>query len=283
MKNDFYGDVWYLLKYNIWWTIALMGFCGGLWYYHGGFPAPEIAMSWEWMLLVPLGIASSMYSFGSLHNASHGNYSSRWLNKLMGEIMGFHQIWGYEGWKWLHIFHHRHTDTPQDPHAPKKGDKFLGYCRAYIKASIEYLIIVRMDILTKRGYEGWKAVMAKQSFSWSIRFSMAFRLLAIWMVSPSFFVWFLIPSQISQILITSYINYYGHQYLGDDERSTAMDLHGALLSDTFNFLGHNSCYHGSHHSNPNVFDPKTVHDAKKAEALAKAQASNQSEPTRMAS
>src|SRR5690242_18282080 len=57
-----------------------------------------------WQLgLVPLGVYVGGISAVFIHNAAHGSFTPHWLNAACGELAGVHQLWGYMGWKLIHL------------------------------------------------------------------------------------------------------------------------------------------------------------------------------------
>src|SRR6266487_589177 len=53
--------------------------------------------------LIPLGVYLGLLSAMLMHNAAHGNIRPAWLNRLLGEICGVHQLPGFPGWHITHL------------------------------------------------------------------------------------------------------------------------------------------------------------------------------------
>src|ERR1700685_557920 len=75
--------------------------------------------AWCNLALIPLGFYAGGISAVFIHNATHGSFPSRPLNWLAGQAAGLHQLWGFTGWKLIHLVHHQYSDDGEhDTHPP---------------------------------------------------------------------------------------------------------------------------------------------------------------------
>ena len=164
-RGDFYGDPFHLLWYHSYTFAVTLAGSIGLYLVGGGFPT----FNWEWYYLyfLPLGLALGPFTFALVHNASHNTIVNKHISRLVGEIMGVMHFWGFEGWKWLHIYHHRYSDDlEKDPHTPGKKT-FWQFCVVYIQASINYVTDRRCDMMGKQGFTDKQIRFYRKIFSFS--------------------------------------------------------------------------------------------------------------------
>lgn len=77
--------------------------------------------AWNIFTIIPALLL--MFPFTSwIHSPAHGSLNPRWLNRPVGELMGFIQLTGFPDWHILHVFHHQFPDHPElDPHPPMQN------------------------------------------------------------------------------------------------------------------------------------------------------------------
>lgn len=219
---------------------------------------PEFLWTFEpqlWhALLIPLGIYVGGISAVFIHNATHGSFKGKLLNEFCGTLAGIHQLWGYMGWKFIHLMHHHYSDNIEmDPHPPK-GKSFAAFTRdMFIKSSAK---------VSERYREHWGMTRRTRILHHSllvIFISMAICHLAFWylLLGPVGFVFFYIPSYIYNHFIFSHINYYAHPE-NEAGNTEAANLNHNWYYKLSNMLFCGIYFHGNHHRKPLLFNPRKM-------------------------
>lgn len=211
------------------------------------------------LALIPLGIYLGGLSAVFMHNASHNSFPNRWLNEACGHISGSHQLWGFMGWKLIHLIHHHYSDTvDMDPHAPADMS-FWQFARVmFVKSSQK---------ISERYREHWgntRQTLILQRATMALFLGLAAANLTLWflLLGPAAFVFFYIPSYIANHLLYVDINYTAHPK--DEAGATAAaNLDNTLYYKVANFCWHGIYYHGNHHRKPLLFNPKYMVIAKR--------------------
>jgi fatty acid desaturase len=218
-------------------------------------PPEFYAFSFQWwhLALIPLGIYIGGLSAVFIHNASHNSFPNKWLNDACGHLSGSHQLWGFTGWKLIHLVHHHYSDNvDMDPHAP--GDKtFWQFARGMFlhssaKITQRYREQFGAGLKTKLLH---KAVLIV--FLGLVALNLTFWFL---LLGPAAFVWFYIPSYIANHLLFVDINYTAHPKDPITGESKAANLDHNWYYKTANFLWCGIYYHANHHRKPLLFNPK---------------------------
>lgn len=205
-------------------------------------------------LLVPLGIYMGGLSAVFIHNATHDSFRPRWLNAVCGELAGVHQLWGFLGWKLIHLVHHHYSDDEaMDPHPPKDLSYWqftrIMFLHSSAKISERYREHWGMTPRTLRLQKSIGAVLAALA---------AFNLL-FWflLLGPAGFVWFYLPSYVTNHLLFSHINYYAHPK-EEDGATAPGNLNGNLYYKLANAFWFGIYFHGNHHRRPQLFNPRKM-------------------------
>ena len=207
--------------------------------------------AWHW-LLVPLAIYLGGLSAVWMHNASHGSFKNRFVNRLCGEIAGIHQLWGFTGWKLIHLLHHMYSDRVEHDTHPPKGYTFWQFTRQ--------MFVYSSACITKRYREHWgdtPSTLRLQRAGLAMFAAMALANLAFWylLLGPVGFVFFYVPSLVANHLLYAHINYRAHP-ANESGETAPVNLDHALYYKLANAMWHGIYYHGNHHRKPMLFNPK---------------------------
>lgn len=210
---------------------------------------------------IALLIAGSLYfaflSAMLMHNAAHGNIRPRWLNRVVGELCGFHQLGGFPGWAIVHLVHHRFPDHPEkDPHPPGQMT-FLEYMRTMFDALIRAICSLYE--------EHWGAKSLHYRRIWKLTGISAFlvrflRVLILFaLIGPDGFAYFFAPSYFFITLIYWHFNYATHR--PGAEGMEIRDIHRGPYYRITNALFAGIYYHRTHHQRPYLFNPARAQSA----------------------
>lgn len=251
LMKRFYQDRYLHIRSFSFHTLVALALCAALYSWH----SPEFyEFSFQpWHLaLIPLGLYFGGLSAVWMHNASHGSFKSRFINELCGYVSGIHQLWGYMGWKLIHLVHHHYSDVPDmDPHAPGNMS-FWQFARVmFIKSSAR---------ISERYREHWgntAQTRLLQSIVLVIFGAMAAANLMVCylLLGPAGFVFFYIPSMISNHLLYVDINFSAHP---KDEagQTAAANFNDTLYHKLANLMWFGIYFHGNHHRKPHLFNPR---------------------------
>ncbi len=211
------------------------------------------APHWWHLALVPLGIYVGGLSAVFIHNASHGSFPYAWMDRLFGQIAGMHQLWGFFGWKFIHMLHHQYSDRDGlDPHPPK-GKTFWQFTRdMFLKSSFQ---------VTKRYREHWGMSRRTQLLRMGVYMSflsMVAAHLVFWylLLGPVGFVFFFVPSYVANHLLFADINYRAHPADPDTGDTRPANMNDDLYYKIANALWFGIYFHGNHHRRPTLFNPR---------------------------
>lgn len=206
---------------------------------------------WHLLLIIPALYVAGM-SAVFIHNATHNSFPNKLLNDICGEIAGIHQLWGFLGWKLIHLIHHNYSDKGDlDPHPPK-GMTFLNFTKLmFLKSSFQ---------ITKRYREHWGEGLRTRILRAGVYVTflgMAASNLLFWylLLGPEGFVFFYVPSFIANHLFFAHINYYAHPVNEETGETAPANMVGHWYYTLCNKLFHGIYYHGNHHRKPNLFNP----------------------------
>jgi len=225
-------------------------------FYHWHFAA------WQW-LLIPLGIYAGGISAVFIHNATHGSFPLRWLNAACGYIAGMHQLWGFTGWKLIHLMHHHYSDdVDMDPHPPKNLN---------FRQFAQSMFLYSSRKITERYREHWGVSPRTHLLHHSlliIFLSMTACNLLFWyaLLGPAGFVFFYVPSYVVNHLLFAHINYYAHPKDSTTGASQPGNLDHNRYYKLANALWFGIYYHGNHHRKPLLFNPKHMAEPRRDDA-----------------
>lgn len=215
---------------------------------------------WQ-LLLAPLGFWVGGMSVIFIHNATHDSFSTRWLNRFCGHLSGMHQLWGFTGWKLIHVFHHLYTDNADlDIHSPK-GMTFGQYVRK--------MIYFPSQIISKKYYEHWGNTPKSHTIR-KISFVLFLILLlcnlTFWylLLGPSGMLFFYLPSYIGAYFLFAHLNYYGHPVDNQTGETHPVNLDHGPYYWLANRCWVGIYFHLNHHKKPALFNPRHMPEAEAA-------------------
>lgn len=205
-----------------------------------------------YLLLMPLGFWVGGMSVIFIHNATHDSFPGKWLNRFCGHLSGMHQLWGFTGWKLIHVFHHMYTDNADlDIHSPK-GMTFGQYVRK--------MIYFPSQIISRKYYEHWgntpKSHMIRK-FSFLLFVILLLSNLTFWylLLGPAGMIFFYIPSYVGAYFLFAHLNYYGHPVDANTGETHPVNLDHGLYFRLANRCWVGIYYHLNHHKKPALFNP----------------------------
>lgn len=209
--------------------------------------------AWWYLILVPLGIYVGGISAVFIHNATHGSFPFKPLNWLAGQLAGMHQLWGFMGWKLIHLVHHQYSDHPDFDTHPPKGLTFGQFCRT--------MFIYSSQKITERYREHWGISARTKWLHRSLLFvflGMAVANLLFWylLMGPAGFWFFYVLSYAANHMLFCHINYYAHPKGAATGETRPGNLDHNLYYRLANALWFGIYYHGNHHRKPLLFNPK---------------------------
>lgn len=215
----------------------------------------EFAPQWWHALLIPLGIYAGGISAVWIHNATHGSFANPRINALCGYIAGIHQLWGFMGWKLIHLLHHMYSDDVAHDTHPPKGLTFWQFGRQ--------MFVYSSACVSKRYREHWGSTPATrflQRANLVVFFAMAAANLVFWylLLGPIGFVFFYVPSYVANHLLFIDINYTAHPADPVTGHTSAANLNHNLYYKIANALWFGIYFHGNHHRKPLLFNPRTM-------------------------
>ena len=206
---------------------------------------------WQWAL-VPLGIYWGGVSAVFINNATHGSFRPRWLNWWAGNLAGLHQLWGFTGWKLIHLIHHHYSDdVNHDPHPPK-NHTFWQFARIMFVYSSQ-----KISERYREHFGDTPKTRRVQSVGVKILMAMMAMNLLFWflLLGPAGFVFFYIPSYVANHLLFVDINYTAHPK-DESGNTSAANLNDTLYYKLANLMWFGIYFHGNHHRKPLLFNPR---------------------------
>lgn len=178
----------------------------------------------------------------AIHNCVHCTlFRSRFLNKLVGNILSSMQLMHFEGWKVAHMQHHKYANSELDPHRvdrPLFSYIFSHYFRI-ARAVWEpgrFFAAIAPPLLVAGGIIVWQASLGylARGVAWVL-------------------LYWLAPLVVSHVLV-AHFNYITHAGLpagfGRDTRSFSAGLWRFVNLASFNFY-----LHAEHHLRPSQAIP----------------------------
>ncbi len=184
-----------------------------------------------------------------IHNATHGNFP-RWVNRIVGEVLGFIVFVRYASWQIVHLRHHANSDDPRrDPHPT-----YPSYVRSFFRSIVtverqlqDSYCEIWGETPENRAYEAFRA---KVSYGTNIVLSLAWYLF----LGPVAFFAFWLPCNLLAAAFVAHFNWATHNgERGVDFRPVNLD-HGYYWLGNRLFTG--IYFHANHHSRPHLFNPR---------------------------
>jgi len=224
--------------------------------------------AWWELALVPPGVYAGGISAVFIHNATHGSFPSRASNWLGGQLAGLHQLWGFMGWKLIHLVHHHYSDDAEhDPHPPKN---------LTFRQFTQIMFLYSSKKITERYRAHWGVSPRTKWLHRTLLFvflGLAACNLLFWylLLGPAGFLFFYVPSYVANHLLFAHINYYAHPKDPQTGVTRPGNLDHNLYYRMANALWFGIYYHGNHHRKPLLFNPKKMpareHKSETAEVM----------------
>jgi fatty acid desaturase len=215
------------------------------------------------LLLLPLAVVIGLQSAWLMHNAAHESIKPAWLNRLIGELTGLHQLSGYPGWAVFHIIHHQNSDDPvKDPHPPVHLTfrEYFGQMGPLMGrvAHNAYFELWGENDHTRRL---WRMMVW---CSLICRYMRAAFLLIL--LGPTIFVLCFIVSKVINYSWYVHFNYATHRPNAEGDIEI-LNLNHNLYYNIMNATMAGAYFHKNHHRKASLFDPRTLEPEQAAKSL----------------
>ncbi len=204
------------------------------------------------LLVIPAVLMGWLVS-SFLHNTSHDNIKSRFINLVIGEFCGAWVMYGFRNFILVHILHHKYTDDRFDPVNPSGMTFFV-----FVTAPMRYMIKRTKAYLDDnfKDEKNYRTIMKGHDILFHLNLVLR---VAFWftLFGPKLFLLFYVPSVVSNIGILAHINYVCHQD-HEDGSVEIFNLNHNLYYKIANFVTLGGYYHKNHHLNQKLFDPRVL-------------------------
>ncbi len=203
-------------------------------------------------LAVVVAIPFGWFVASLVHNAGHTNFPVR-FNRAIGEFAGAYLGYGFTSFVLIHTLHHSHTDRQHDPVSPR-GLTFWQYLISPLRHPTR---IARAYLQSVHGgSSGYGTVRLGEFIAFNTNVLLRVAMWAL-LFGPELFLFFYIPSIISDVAILAHINYACHRDR-DDGSVEIVNLTGNLYYDVANAVTMGGYFHKNHHLQPKLIDPRAV-------------------------
>lgn len=208
-------------------------------------------LSYKGLLLLPLGLIIGVQIPAIMHNCVHGNFKQKWMNRVVGELAGIYILLGMAAFEINHRMHHVHSDTDLDPHNPE-GKPFFSFFFANNFGGTEPVLRKFLQFHGDTGKNRliFKAIVFFHFINVPLRI-----LFWLFLLGPSLFLTFFLPSYLFHMFVFAHINYYTHETF-DGGPAEVYNLNSNLYYRFVNFFGSGVYFHKNHHINPNHYNPQ---------------------------
>jgi len=251
--SQFRKDKYFFLKYFIFqfsYSLAL----AALGYYIYDF-SQSYSFSLEHLLLIPVAFVFGMQLPVWFHNSCHLNFKKMWMNDLVGEFCGYFVLYGNGAFRICHPMHHANPDVDgKDTHNPQGQT----YWQFVLGSQVTAIKCVMSEYFTRFGKNPETiTIMAVQMVFYYA--SILIRVVSFWLLlGPTLFIFFFVPTLITQFLAFAHLNYVTH-IENEDGEIEIINKDGGVFYTVMNFLSNGAYYHKNHHMKPNLYNPKYLH------------------------
>lgn len=205
--------------------------------------------------IVLLGVINGLLISSLLHNTSHSNIPTKFLNRMVGEYCGYWVLYGFTNFSLVHILHHQHTDEEMDPVNPKGMSFFV-----FLSAPMRYMVkATKAYLFSVHGKEaGYQLIMQTQVVVFHLNLILR---AAIWylLLGKILFLTFYLPAFVTIVCIFAHINYVCHRDKVDGSVEI-VNLDHNMYYKLANFFTMGGYYHKNHHINMKLFNPKYLNN-----------------------
>ncbi len=190
-----------------------------------------------------------------LHNAGHGNFPGRRVNRAVGELAANYLLYGFANFVLIHALHHAYSDREHDPVSPR-GRSFL----AFLFAPMRYATARarRYLFLLHRGKRGYEAIRVGELVLFHVNIALR-ALLWFGALGPDLFVSFYLPSVASNVAILAHINFVCHRNRNDGAVEV-VNHQEKLYYRVANWVTVGGYFHKNHHLQPRLYDPRALEE-----------------------
>ncbi len=188
------------------------------------------------------------------HNSCHLNFKQMWVNDIVGEICGYFVLYGNGAFRICHPMHHAPPDVDgKDTHNPQ-GLTYLQFVATSQITAIKCVMTEYYDSFGKTAEK--QSIMAIQmTFYYA---SIILRVLSFWLLlGPTLFLFFFLPSLITQLMALAHLNYVTH-IQNDDGEIEIVNRDDNMFYNIMNFLSNGAYCHKNHHLKPKLYNPKYI-------------------------
>lgn len=198
-------------------------------------------------LLVLFGILFGFVHSQLVHFCSHNLFRPKWVNRFLGEILSLQFFGTFLGFTVLHLEHHAYADDrTKDPHS-NEGE---GFFRFFIKLTQTMAIGFEkiyfkhhgQRINSKKEWMKYKRLVPTRCFSRAV--------FLILLLGPVGFLFFFLPSMLSNYWVFGHLNYYSH-LRKEDGTVEILNLNKKLSHKILNIFTLGAYNHANHHKAPN--------------------------------
>ncbi len=188
-----------------------------------------------------------------IHNATHGNFP-KYVNRIVGEVLGVIVFVRYASWDIVHMRHHRFSDDGgKDPHPtyPSYWKSFFSSIIYVEKQLQQQYCDVWGDTEENRKYEAFRA---KVSYGTNVVLAIAWYMF----LGPVGFFAIFFPLNVIAAAFVGHFNWSTHNgAAGRDFRPVNLN-HGYFWLGNKLFTG--IYFHANHHKRPHLFNPMRWND-----------------------
>jgi len=252
--KKFYNDPYLHIRSFVINAIVSIVLCIAVYHLHSA-EFYQLHFAWWHLALIPLGIYAGGLSAVFIHNATHGSFPLRWLNWWCGQLAGMHQLWGFMGWKLIHLVHHHYSDdVAMDPHPPAHWGFWQFTRRMFLHSSAK---------ISERYREHWGMTRRTRHLHRGVLITfliLSATNLLFWylLLGPEGFIFFYAPSYVTNHLLFAHINYYAHPKDPVTGKTEPGNMNHNLYYKLANLFWFGIYYHANHHRKPILFNPRKM-------------------------
>ncbi len=247
----FRKDRFYLIKYLSLQLVLSLTVVSLQWSFINSAEFMQFNFAWWQVLLLPIGLIIGVKMPVLIHNCVHGNMKPKIMNQIAGELAGVYVLLSMAAFELNHFMHHAHSDSHLDPHNPHK--------RSFIPFFFANNFGGTRVVLHKYFQFHGKTATNKRLFELVcvLHFlNVPLRLMFwVFLLGPTLFVTFFIPSYLFHMFVFAHINYKTHE-TKDNGEVVLYNLNSNVYYRFVNYFGSGVYFHKNHHLNPTHYNPQ---------------------------
>jgi len=209
--------------------------------------------SWVWLGTLPATVLLTFLASSLIHCASHDSLGAKWLNRLVGELVGLVQLSGFPDWKIIHVLHHQHADDQDlDPHPPLKKAFW-----PFAFSMRDSIARVYVNFYCKIFGSSETSARNLRRFSIAARLDSAAKVL-LWftLLGPQGFTWLFLVSLSFKMVHWAWFNYVTHRPKEGD--GTEIRNLSSISYRIINLFSLGLYFHKNHHDFPHLRNPSLL-------------------------